>query len=467
MVHPWYRLQVRRQFPALAAASMATALVLWGWDAPLVEDSLFWWVPKALWIAENGPAWVLAELPQAARPGFFLPPQWEGGMPDYAHPPLWYHWVGGVLALTRGWLPVHQGVHLAALPWAVLAGLAMAALLRRLGGERAAWAAPALLLLPPVATQLQRADTDLPLLGLATAALVALLDRRDWLFVICAGLATACKEPGVLLAAPALVAAVVDRRRSPAFLAPLVVLGVWGVIHWTQTGWFLAGTEHLPASPGDWLRDLGTVFWIALGDQGRWLVWPFVGWALWRGQRPRQRALWIAGTHAVVQLIFFASLNFLGGMDRADRYTHVRYLLPGVTTTHALALGTAPLAGIPLALASLFTADERSPHGPEASHHGVDVGRALQQAAPEIPEATWVGSYAWTQLTRPYAGVVDQPRDDLHLYGLGTDPAGVQGFVLHASAGEPLGRLQELPLEPVKTWTVGQAWVRLYRVSGQ
>jgi hypothetical protein len=456
---------VLRQLPALFAATVATAIVLVGWDAPLVEDSLFWWVPKALWIAEHGPTWILAELPTATRPETALPPQWQGGLPDYAHPPGWYHWVGGVLALTRDRLPIHQAVHLAALPWAVLAGVGFSSLLRRLGGEAAAWAAPALLLMPPLATQLQRADTDLPLLGLTTWAIVALLDRRDGLFVVCACLATACKEPGVLLAAPALVAALVDRRRSVAFLAPLLVLGTWALIHYANTGWFLAGTERLPESPGQWLQDVGAVLWIALGDQGRWLVWPLVAWALWRGTRPRRRALWILGAHTVVQLGFFATLNFLGGMDRVDRHTHVRYLLPGMAGGQALALGVAPIAALPLAATSLFFSREISPHGPEASHHGVDVGRALRIAAPHLPSGTWVGSYAWTQLTRPYAGVVKQPRDDLRLYAFATDPSEVQGHILHASAGEPLGRLQELSMDTVQTWRSGSATVTLYRVS--
>lgn len=457
---------MRRQLPALAAATVAAAIVLWGWDAPLVEDSLFWWVPKALWIAEHGPAWVLAELPTATRPDAALPPQWQGGLPDYGHPPGWYHWVGAVLALTRDVLPVHQGVHLAALPWAIATGVGFAGLLRRLGGESAAWTAGVLLLLPPVATQLQRADTDLPLLALVTWALIALLDRRDWLFVLSAGLAAACKEPGVLLAAPALVATLLDRRRSVAFVAPLIVLGAWAAIHHAQTGWALAGTEHMPQTAGDWLRDLGTVLWIALGDQGRWAVWPLVAWAAWRGDRPRRRSLWILGTHTVVQLGFFATLNFLGGMDRVDRHTHVRYLLPGMTAAQAVALGTTPLAAVPLVLGSLLFAREHSPHGPEASHHGVDVGRALQLAAPTLPPGTWVGSYAWTQLTRPYAGVVTAPRDDLRLYGFGTDPTEIDGPVLHASVGEPLGRLQELRLIPRQTWQVGTATVVLYDPAG-
>ena len=458
---------MRRQLPALLATAVATAIVLAGWNAPLVEDSLFWWVPKALWIAEHGPAWVLAELPSATRPTAPLPPQWQGGLPDYAHPPLWYHWLGGVIALTRSWLPVHQAVHLAGLPLALLTGVGLVALLRRLGGEPGAWAAPALLLLPPVATQLQRADTDLPLLALATWALVALLDRRDGLFAICAGLATACKEPGVLLAAPALVAALHDRRRSVVWLVPPLVLAAWALVHHSQTGWALAGTEHLPETPRAWLHDLGTVAWLFLGDQGRWLVWPVVAWAWWRGRSPRRRGLWIVGSHVLVQLGFFATLNFLGGLDRLDRHTHVRYLLPGMTSLHALALGTAPLAGVPLAAASLVTSREQSPHGPEASHHGVDVARALQEAAPDLPNGTWVGSYAWTQLTRPFAGVVQTPRDDLQLYAFGTDPREVSGHVLHASAGEPLGRLQELTLVPERVWTSGEATLTLFRVTAQ
>ena len=459
---------MRRLLPALLAAAAAAVLVLLAWDAPLVEDSLFWWVPKGLRVAEGGPAWVLADtLPDAARPAAALPPQWVGGLPDYAPPPLWYHWLGGCIALTRDWLPVHQAVHLAALPWAILAGLGLAGLLRRLGGWSASWCATALLLLPPVATQLQRADTDLPLLALSTWALVALLDRRDGLFAVSAGLATACKEPGVLLAVPALAAVWLDRRRSPIFLVPPAVLAAWGGIHWLETGWFLAGAERLPGSAGSWLADVGTVAWIVLADQGRWLVWPILGWMLVRGARLRRRATWIVAAHAVAQVGFFGSLNFLGGMERADRHTHVRYLLPALTSTHGLAVAAAPMAGVPLALASLWSGREISPHGPEASHHGVDVSRALKLAVPDVPPGTWVGSYAWTQLTRPYAGVIQAPRDDLRLYAYGTDPAEVSGHVLHASAGEPLGRLQELELEEVRSWTAGEAWVRLYRVAGR
>ena len=109
----------------------------------------------------------------------------------------------------------------------------------------------------------------------------------------------------------------------------------------------------------------------------------------------------------------------------------------------------------------------RSPRGPEASLFGIDTARAVRAAAPKLPALNgpvWVGSYAWTQLTRPYAGVVDAPMEGLHRYALGTDPAEVRGYVMEASAGEPLGRLQELELEPVETIEIGEAWVKIYRL---
>ena len=439
----------------------AMAVVLLNLDAPLVEDGLFWWVPKALWVSENGFAVVLDQLPQAARPDAELPPQWQGGLPDYAHPPLWYWTLALFLKLP---LAPHHAVHVAALPFAALFGAGCASLLRRAGGERAAWAAMVLPLVPPVAAQLLRADTDLPLLAATPWALVFILDRRDGPFAVVAALATWCKEPGILLAAPALVACLADRRWGWGWLAPPLALAAWAGLHFAVAGWGLAGTERLPETLGQWLQDLGTVLWIVVGEQWRWLLLPAAALGLWRWT-PRRRVLAIVAVHTAVQLVFFGTLNFLGGIDRIDAYTHVRYLLPGLLGWLVMVLASSPPAAVVLAVVSAIFLHRPSPYGPESSIYGLDVGRAVRAA--ELPDEgpVWVGSYAWTQLTRPYAGVVSSPRDGLHVSGHDTDPALVRGTVVEASDGEPLGRLQELNLVPTERFEVRHAWVQLYRVD--
>ncbi|MCP4805339.1 MAG: glycosyltransferase family 39 protein [Proteobacteria bacterium] len=443
-----------RHAPGLLAALVGVAFVLWNLDAPLIEDGLFWWVPKALRLTETGPSLVIDVLPEAARPGFTLPPQWEGGLPDYAHPPLWYMYLAIFLLLP---VKTHVAVHLAALPIAVLFGTGMAALLRRLGGPQAAWAAAAFVLIPPVAAQLLRPDTDLPLMALTPWALVFILDRRDGMFALVAGVATACKEPGILLAAPAVIACLVDRRKGWGWLAPPLVLAGWAGLHYAATGWGLASSERLPDSFLGWLSDLGTVAWIVLGEQGRWLVIPAAIWGLTKA--PRRRGLLIVLAHVVVQIGFFGTLNFLGGLDRLDAHTHVRYLIPGMLGALALAVALFPLNAVAVAILGVIFLHRPSPHGPESSLYGLDVARAVRDA--EIPADAWVGSYAWTQLTRPYAGVVDTPRDDLRVYRFGTDPAEIDGPIVEVCEGEPLGRLQELQLDEVARFEVHHAWVRV------
>ena len=433
--------------------------VLLNLDAPLVEDGLFWWVPKALWMSENGFAVVLDQLPAAAEGP--LPPQWQGGLPDYAHPPLWYFWMSLFLHLP---VPTHVAVHLSVLPMAAAFGWGCAALLGRMGGRWSAWAAVVLPTLPPVVAQLARADTDIPLLAATPWALVFLLDRRDGAFAVVAALATWCKEPGILLAAPAVVACLVDRRWGWGWLAPPLALAAWAGVHYLAAGWGLAGSERLPETVGSWLRDVGTVFWIVLGEQGRWVLVPLAALGLWRFGG-RRRALLIIGGHTLVQLGFFGTLNFLGGIDRLDAYTHVRYLLPGLVGWMAMVLSVAPATAPVAAVLSLVFLHRPSVHGPESSLYGVDVGRAVRAAELPTDGPVWVGSYAWTQLTRPYAGVVDEPTQGLHVYGPETDPAEVSGYVVEACEGEPLGRLQELSLEEVGRVEVRHAWVRVLRVG--
>jgi len=459
---------MRRVGPQLLTALVAACAVLAGLNAPLVDDSMFWWAPKALLVAEHGPAWVLAgDLPLAARPDAPLPPQWSGGLPDYGHPPLWYWYLGAWLWALMRWLPVHVAIHLAAVPVALGFGWGVSVLLRRLGGVSAAWAGPAVVLLPPAVAQLQRADTDLPLMALSVWALVAVLDRRDWLFAGVTALAVACKEPGILLTAPLGAAMLMDRRWSWAWLAaPLTLLG-WAGIHYLEAGWALAGAERLPETAGQWLSDLGSVAWLMAGDQGRWVLIPLAAYGLWRAA-PRRRALLLTLAHALTHLAFYGTLNFLGGIDRVDAYTHIRYLLPGTIAFACLWVAPLPKAAGPaLAALCLVFLHRPSPRGPEASLYGIDNARALREAAPildDLEGPVHAGSYAWTAYTRPFVGVVEAPRDAWGMYAFGTEPGDVSGVVLHAAVGEPLGRLQELTLERVEGVEIHRAEVEILRV---
>ena len=465
---------MRRLAPQYVLAGLTGALVVvLGLGVPLVDDTFFWWVPKALLFSEGGGSWVLAgDLPAALRPDAKLPPHWVDGLPDYAHPPLWYAWLALWLKILG---PHHFVVHGAVLPLAIGIGVGFSALLQRLGGVRAAWTAPVLVCLPPVAALLLRADTDVPLLLFSTWALVALLDRKDGLFALMAALATASKEPGVLLVVPALAACWMDKRWTFGWLAPMAILGGWAGIHWLETGgplggWALASSEHLPAGPLDWLVDVVAVLRITLFEQGRWLIVAGFAWMAWKGLPGSRRSWRLVSIHAGTQLLFFGTLNYLGGIDRVDRYTHVRYLLPGITSAAALGLAAGPMAAPPLLLASLWFLHERSGDGPEASLHGIDTARALGRARPLLEEMggeVWVGSHAHAQLTRPYSGIGSPPLDHLKSFDVNTRPAQVSGHLVHASVGEPLGRLQELDLTLVREIRVHEAWVRLFKVAGE
>ncbi|MCK6520814.1 glycosyltransferase family 39 protein [Myxococcota bacterium] len=448
----------------LVAALVAVGVVLWGLDAPIVEDGLFWWVPQALVVAETGPQWVLDTLPEAARPQAALPPQWADGLPDYGHPPLWFWWMGLFLRLFGH---NHFAVHLAAAPFAALFGVFLAQLGRVVGGERAAWAAVVIPLTPPIAANLLRADTDLPLMCLTPLALWAILTRAEGVFAVTAAIATACKEPGVLLAAPALLANLRDRRLGWGWAWPPLTLFGWAAIHEAETGWALAGSERLPETLGGWLHDLMSVARITLFSQGRWVVWVLAAWALLRA-RFHTWPLTLLALTALSQIAFFGTLNFLGGLPREDAHTHVRYLLPGMVAALALALSLAPRGAWALLLMSAVYWRRPSDDGPESSLYGIDVALTTRAAAPTLRALdgeVWVGSYAWTQYTRPYAGVVEVPMDSLRVYHLATTPEEVRGWLVETCEGEPLGRLQELPRELHEEVRVGHAWVRIWRVS--
>ena len=456
---------MRDRLPAALASLSGLLLLLFYWQVPIGEDGLFWWVPKALLVAETGPSFVLDVLPQAARPNATLPPQWAGGLPDYGHPPGWYWYLGSFLTLP---IKTHHALRLAVLSLIVLFGIGSAKLLARIGGQRAAWGAMVLPWVPPIAAQFLRADTDLPLLALTPWALVAILDRRDGLFALTAGLATFCKEPGILLAAPALAACILDKRRGWGWAVPPLVLAAWAALHYSQTGWALAGSERLPDSLMGWLSDLGAVLWITLGSQGRWLFVLPAAWMIYRHGRHRHRALAVLGVHIAVQLLFFGTVNFLGGIERIDSHTHVRYLIPAILGACAIVIAARVELALVLLPVNLLYLHQASPYGPEASLYGADVQRAVAKAAPEISALgppVWVGSYAWTQLTRPYAGTTSTPMDQLSVYGYHTDPGVVDGYVVEVCEGEPMGRIQERKRVLVSTTTVKSAWVKIWHIE--
>ena len=191
---------MRRLTPEILAALCAMGIVLAGIGVPLMDDDLFWWTPKGLLVAEHGPRFILAgELPSALRPDLGLPRQWADGIPDYGHPPLWFWWLGAWFKMAGAHA---RSVHLAVLPVAMATGWGLAALLRRMGGHRAALGGIAILVTPPLVVHLERRyrrgsfGVDGVVIGGPFGRQVA---------VVCGSpaLATWVKEPGVLLVVPA------------------------------------------------------------------------------------------------------------------------------------------------------------------------------------------------------------------------------------------------------------------------
>lgn len=464
----------RRGLPAALAVGIAAAAVLAGLDAPLVEDSLFWWVPQGLWVAEHGLAWSPAgELPSAvARPlaGHDPIPQWGSGIPDYHHPPLWFWWLGLFLAAS----PTVTAVHLALLLPAGLAALGFVRLAERLGSP---WAGLAPLALPPVLAQMQRPELDLPLLAVCPWVLLALIDERWRTAAVLGALAPWCKEPGVLLAAPACLAALGGRGprggRALAALAPLLGLLAWRLVHGP-----LASPERLPASLGAWLVDLLVVARLALVEQGRWallLGLPPLLLALHR-RRVAARPAALLLVFALVWLAFFAAVGFFATRDAERSLTHVRYFLPGLAALAVLLSSRLPALALP-GLLHLFAP---SPFGPEASLFGPHAARAERLAAPWILEqlaegrTVWVGSYQAAGLLSPWAGIHPGPvpartpaGGRLRIYAEATDPrAPAPGeIVLQAAYGEPLGALERaLELRALERWTSREATVTAWLV---
>ena len=220
----------RRQTPWVwIGAALAVAWCLVHWNAPLVEDSLFWWVPKALKAGEAGfPLSPAGDLPAAMVPQAALTlPQWSGGLPDYGHPPLWFWWIG-LFTSTLG--PTLTSIKLAMLLPAAAAGAGFVALGQRIGSAAAGFAVFAT---PPFMAQLLRPELDLPLIAIVPWALIALLDRAWGRFAALSFLAVWCKEPGVLLVVPAVLVAFTERRVRLAALSPSSpASGRWSMAGW-------------------------------------------------------------------------------------------------------------------------------------------------------------------------------------------------------------------------------------------
>lgn len=445
----------RRQGPwVLLGAAIAAAWVLLNLDAPLVEDSLFWWVPKGLKAGQTGfPLSPMGDLPEvmlnSGQAAMGLP-QWSGGLPDYAHPPLWYWWIG----LWTMAAPSFLAVKIATLVPAMAAGAGFVALGRRMGNTAAGFAVFAA---PPFMAQLLRPELDLPLLALTPWALIALLDRAWGRFALLSAIAVGCKEPGVLLAVPAVVVAFEERKWRIAALVPLLTLGLWALLH----GW-MATPERLPDGVSGWLQDVLTVLVIVFIAQGRFLL--LIGLPEFKRHLP-------LAAFVVVWLLFFSVVGFFANRGTEDLYTHVRYLLPGLAVAVVVLAKNRPwLAGL-----GFFWLHVASPYGPEASLFGLDQGRAEKLAAKDIRaliesgETLWIGTHQAAGLYQPIAGITSEPIDGFKVYSVNTQATFVQpgDVVLETSYGEPAGvLLTGRDKSLIKAWTVQDASVKAWRISG-
>ena len=452
----------------VVAAVLAVGVVGLWLEVPLVEDSLFWWVPKGLMVAEQGPRLALAgDLPAAMAARLSpetLPPQWAGGLPDYAHPPLWYWWLGAWLAALG---PSITTLHLACAPVAAAAAAGWVAVARRLGAPLAGLAPFAV---PSVVAQLLRPELDLPLLAVVPWCLVALLSGRWGAFAALSVLAVGVKEPGVLLCGAALlrVAHTRDARHLPHALAPLAALGVWGLLHGG-----LASAERLPASLGAWLsQDLPAAARLVVWEQGRWMWGLGLGGALWT-LRPRDRGPWlVVGGFVGGWLLFFSVVGFRLQPHNPDPLTHVRYFGPGLALLAVLCAQRWPW----VVLGGLLFLHARSPYGPEASLFGLDAARAEAASAGWVRaelaagRRVWVGSYQAAALTQSWAGHGDGVGPGLRVYSAETSPddLAVGDRVVLAAYGEPAGALlRAWTVDGVREWTSHEATVVAAEVVGR
>jgi hypothetical protein len=443
----------RRQVPWVwIGAAVAVAWSLVHWQAPLVEDSLFWWVPKGIKAGEAGfPLSPAGELPAAMLSQSALAlPQWTGGLPDYGHPPLWYWWIGLFTSLLG---PSLSSIKVAMLLPAAAAGAGFVALGQRIGSAAAGFAVFAT---PPFMAQLLRPELDLPLIALIPWALLALLDRAWGRFAVLSFIAVWCKEPGVLLVVPAVLIAWSERRIRLTALTPLLALGVWAAVH----GW-MATPERLPDGISGWLKDLMTVVFIVFLAQGRWLL--FIG-------LPRLRQHPHLAAFAIVWMVFFSVVGFFANRGTADLYTHVRYLIPGLCVAVVLMARALPA----MAAFGLLWLHTASPFGPEASLFGLDQARAEREAAPWIAEQAakgeriWVGTHQAAGLGQPWAGIVEAPVIGFDVYSISTPAEAVQAgdIVIETAYGEPAGTiLTGRSKTQLQGWRVHDAWVGAWRID--
>ena len=428
-------------------------------DAPIVEDSLFWWIPKALMAAEQGPRLVYANaLPTEILHGLdprTTPNQWDGGLPDYGHPPLWYWFLGLFLRVS----PSVEAIHIACLLPAVMIGTGFAALGAAIGSR---WSGLSVLCLPPVLAQLLRPELDLPLLAVVPWALLALI-RGQWMrFAVLGILASWIKEPGVLLCVPAIFKAWQERRLRLAATAPLLGLMLWAVSYGR-----LASPEHTPSEIMNWLHDLWSCTKITALIQGRFLIL-FGLFLAWNHCRSKPRDLCLS--FVLFWILFFSFIGFLGGRGPAETLTPVRYLLPGMAVLVTIGAARWPV----LALVGLFWLPLRSPFGPEASIFGVDMGRAEARAASWLEAQgqngaqIWVGSYTAAGLTQPWSGITDVPLREFHIYDSETRASDIPNgaIFVEASYGEPVAAIKnELQVEEIERWEVGEAFLVAWRVQ--
>ena len=421
-------------------------------DTPLVEDSLFWWVPKGILAGETGfPISPAHTLPDAMSPAASTLPQWSGGLPDYAHPPLWFWWIG----LFTQWGASVEAIRAATLLPAMAAGAGFVALGQRLGLGGAGFAVFAL---PPFLAQLLRPELDLPLIALVPWALIALLNRAWGRYALLAGIATACKEPGVLLTAPAVIAAYEEKRWRIVALTPLFVLGAWGILHGG-----LAQPERTPDGLLGWGQDLLTVLFIFFIAQGRFLL--VLGFKNVLKHR-------VIAVFILTWVIFFATIGFFANRGTMDQYTHIRYLLPGMAVSAVVLAGHRPW----LAAAGLLFLHTASPYGPEASMFGLDQARSEQQAVPWIHtqlqsgQTLWVGTHQAAGLSEPWAGVVNESVQGFEVYSFETQATDIQpgDIVMEVAYGEPAGTiLHGRSKTEIKRWDVHDAWVIAWRIDGE
>ena len=437
---------------------LAALWVLFQLDAPIVEDSLFWWIPKALLAAEMGPQLAYAHtMPSIIIEGLnaqTVPPQWSGGLPDYGHPPLWYWFLGVFLRISA----TVTAIHLACLVPAIMVGVGFAALGAQIGHR---WSGLAVLCLPPVLAQLLRPELDLPLLAVVPWAMLALIQGRWGRFAFLGALAAWIKEPGVLLVVPAVVKAYQERKVRLEALSPLLGLGVWALVYGR-----LASPERTPTEWMGWLQDLWDCTRIMALEQGRFvlLLGLILGWNRARA-RPRDLCLSLV----LIWLFFFSWIGFLGGRGTAETLTHVRYFLPGMALLAVVSAARWPW----LAAVGLVWIQSRSPYGPEASTFGVDMARAETKAAPWIEaqsisgRTVWVGSYTAAGLTQPWAGIIDEPLTQFRVYDAHTTASDIQvgALFIESAYGEPAAFIKNgLEVEEVSRWESGEAWVIAWQV---